>query len=518
MDVTHIGDDAADARLVERVQRGDTAAFGPLFERWYDRVYGVARGVVRRPDLASDVAQDAFIAAWQQIDRLDDVNAFGGWLLRIARNRALDALRHEQRSSATDDDTLTALNDRGLPGPVAARQVAGPAEAAESHAQADLLWAAAAALGERDASILDLHVRHGLTPAELAADLGVEPNHAHQLVHRLRKRLGDAVGAFLLWNGGAPNCDVLAARGVGAFDAAAATTITRHARTCTNCADARAQRTDPVKLFAALPVAIAPLAYRSKAAWALESAGAPMPRHLLEPVDATSTSDDESNGGNDTGGRRSSMVTRVALVATLVVVVLGASAVLFADQARAPAPDLADAARVTTTTRPATTVATPTTSVAVTTTAPPPTTSPPPTPPPAPPTPPPAPPPAPTPRPPRREPVVPVPPAPPPTPDPIEPTVDTTTTTTSRLAPPTIVRFVLRPATHGCNTKALSRAATWLTEGAASGEVQWAGGTVDIGASPTGSTPICIEEGSVATLVVSNAAGESTSASAAATP
>ncbi len=363
MDVTHDGDAGDDARLVERVQRGDTAAFAPLFERWYDRVYGVARGVVRRPDLAADVAQDAFVAAWQQIDRLDDVNAFGGWLLRITRNRALDALRHEQRSSATDDDTLAALTNRGLPSPVAARSFAGPAETAESHAQADLLWAAAAALGERDASILDLHVRHGLTPTELADDLGVEPNHAHQLLHRLRKRLGDAVGAFLLWNGGRPNCETLAARLVGGFDAACADTITRHARTCATCSGDRSSRTDPVKLFAAVPVAIAPLAYRAKAAWALESAGAPMPHDLLRRADdahGAAGDDAGSDAGDDAGGvSRSQRLTRVGAVATLVVLMLATSAVLFADQARAPMRDPDDMVAAT---------ALPTTTVAVTAT------------------------------------------------------------------------------------------------------------------------------------------------------
>jgi RNA polymerase sigma factor (sigma-70 family) len=506
---------ADDAELVERVQRGDAAAFAPLFERWYDRVHGVARGVVHRSDLAADVAQDAFVTAWQQIDRLDDVNAFGGWLLRITRNRALDALRHEQRSSATDDDTLTALTDRGLPSPVAARPIAGPDEAAETSARADLLWAAAAALGERDASILDLHVRHGLTPAELAADLGVEPNHAHQLVHRLRKRLADAVGAFLLWNGGSPRCEILAGRTAALFDAGTADTITRHARMCATCRDDRSQRTDPLKLFAAIPVAIAPLAHRSKAAWALESEGVPMPSHLLGTQETRSGPDGSGPGSGPPGGRsdadppraapsgRPAMIVRLGAVVAMVIIVLGASAMLFADAARAPvnddastvtialvapaAPTTSAALTTTTTTTVSPTTVSPTTTAApitvieTTTT-------------PAPPPPPPPPP----------------PPAPPAAVQP--PAADTTTPTTAPAPPATILRFTLRPANHRCTTNALSRDAVWVTDAATSGRLQWSANRVDV--APTGTQAICVEEGEVVTLVVFNVNGQPTSATA----
>jgi len=71
---------ADDAVLLERLHGSDQAAFATLFERCYDRPYNVARSVVRRPELAADVAHDAFLTAWRQLDRWSDVNAFGGSL------------------------------------------------------------------------------------------------------------------------------------------------------------------------------------------------------------------------------------------------------------------------------------------------------------------------------------------------------------------------------------------------------------------------------------------------------
>ena len=66
------------------------------------------------------------------------------------------------------------------------------------------MWAATAALGERDASLADLLLRHQLSPAEIADEMGVEPNNAHQLLFRLRTKLGDAVANYLVWRNGRP--------------------------------------------------------------------------------------------------------------------------------------------------------------------------------------------------------------------------------------------------------------------------------------------------------------------------
>ncbi len=390
-----------DGALVLRVRAGDSQAFASLFERWYDRVFNVARAIVRRPELAADVAQDTFLAGWQQLDRLDDVNAFGGWLLKIARHKSLDALRREGRATATDDALVGDLRDRGLPDPTAATVHGDPVEAVEAGETDALLWAAAAALGARDASLLDLHLRHGLTPAELAADLGVEPNHAHQLVFRLRKRLEEAVGSFLLWRGGRPACPALAATAgaTAAFDAQTAGLIRRHERSCPACQSERRRQTDPTKLFAAVPLVAAPLLWRAKSAAALAAEGVPVPPELVSIAgdlgDAGNTgAGDGNNGPSDTdqaaagdqsGGEPSTgepsagepsagalaagggpdglaeaAVTDddapsplwrrrwLAVAAVAVVIVVGASLVV-ADAARAPRSELADASAVSTT-------------------------------------------------------------------------------------------------------------------------------------------------------------------------
>ncbi len=194
---------ADDARLVSASRAGDPTAFPALFDRWFDRCVDVAWRILHDRDAAADVAQDAFLAAWRNLDRLRDPASFGGWVLRAARNRALDRLDHERRSVVIGDDALAAAVDDG-PTTDEVAAVAGRAE------QADLVWAASAALGERDASILDLHLRHDLAVPEIAEALGVTPNNAHQLLFRLRRKLSGAIRAWVLWRDGRPACDGLA--------------------------------------------------------------------------------------------------------------------------------------------------------------------------------------------------------------------------------------------------------------------------------------------------------------------
>ena len=152
----------ADGALVEAARAGDQRAFGQLFDAWFDRVHDVSRRIVHDDGIAGEVAQDTFLRAWTKLDTLEDVDAFGGWVLRIGRNASLNRLEQERRSTVLDDESMTTLTDAASPDhdPLARLDQAG---------RIALVWDAAAALGERDASVLDLHLRHGLGAAELRA-------------------------------------------------------------------------------------------------------------------------------------------------------------------------------------------------------------------------------------------------------------------------------------------------------------------------------------------------------------
>ncbi|MCW2955447.1 MAG: polymerase subfamily sigma factor [Thermoleophilia bacterium] len=82
-----------DLELVRRAKAGDEAAFTTLVLRHQDRVYSVARGVVRSPDDAADIVQETFIAVMRHLGTFQETAAFTTWLHRITLRKAYDQLR-----------------------------------------------------------------------------------------------------------------------------------------------------------------------------------------------------------------------------------------------------------------------------------------------------------------------------------------------------------------------------------------------------------------------------------------
>ena len=88
--------DAPPANLLDRLAQGDEAALEALYTRYSQAIYALALRIVRQPALAEDVVQETFIRAWRAAgSQTEAVRDPGAWLLRIARNLALDALRRQ---------------------------------------------------------------------------------------------------------------------------------------------------------------------------------------------------------------------------------------------------------------------------------------------------------------------------------------------------------------------------------------------------------------------------------------
>jgi RNA polymerase sigma-70 factor (ECF subfamily) len=87
-----------DIDIVEAVCRGQQSAYAQLVRRHYDRVFLVCLGIVGNVHDAEDVSQEAMIKGLEKIRQLRARDQFGHWIVRIARNLAINCLR--RRSSA----------------------------------------------------------------------------------------------------------------------------------------------------------------------------------------------------------------------------------------------------------------------------------------------------------------------------------------------------------------------------------------------------------------------------------
>ena len=156
---------------VARAKEGDHHAIRFLYVSYSDNVYGYVRSIVHDDHEAEDVTQHVFAKLMTKIVRYDDRGIpFFAWLLRFARNVAIDHLR-ANRLTPTEtvfDPDLTALGDLDRPHTVKTALDSLPCE-------------------QREVVIL----RHvvGLTPGEIAQRMGRTEGSIHGLHHRGRRAL-----------------------------------------------------------------------------------------------------------------------------------------------------------------------------------------------------------------------------------------------------------------------------------------------------------------------------------------
>jgi RNA polymerase sigma-70 factor (ECF subfamily) len=107
-------EDLDTARWVVRFQGGETKdAFATLYSRYFDRVYGYLRVMLRDPHEAEDIAQQALMEVFESLPRYERrAQPFRAWLFRIVRNQGLMQLRRSRRLEVTDPQDISERQER----------------------------------------------------------------------------------------------------------------------------------------------------------------------------------------------------------------------------------------------------------------------------------------------------------------------------------------------------------------------------------------------------------------------
>src|SRR5690349_4700448 len=92
---------AAARRDVELAMRGDHDAFAALAGASADRLFALARMILRDTDRAQDATQEALVQAWRGLPRLRDPDRFDAWLRRLLVNACYDEARRVGRQART---------------------------------------------------------------------------------------------------------------------------------------------------------------------------------------------------------------------------------------------------------------------------------------------------------------------------------------------------------------------------------------------------------------------------------
>jgi len=167
----HGRDPLDDHELVLGAKRGDRDAFKTLFERYHRRAYALALGVVRHPDDALDVVQEAFIKAHRYLDKFEVNAGFYTWLYRIVMNLAIDHLRKHRRENPVELDETRLETDGDEP--LLPRILGGnPGRALHDKQLRARIDLALDELSDNHRSVLVMRELEGLSYEEMAQAMG----------------------------------------------------------------------------------------------------------------------------------------------------------------------------------------------------------------------------------------------------------------------------------------------------------------------------------------------------------
>ena len=166
--------------LVQRAAHGDRDAFDMLMSDALDRLYALARLILRDTDLAEDAVQESLIHCWRELPRLRDPARFDAWLNRLLVNAATDQHRRRRRFQAL----VSVIPDSSV-----------QRDFSIEFAVADELRMAFERLRIEHRAVLVLHHYIGLSAAEIADVLEVPTGTIKSRLHYAAEAMRAAVDA-----------------------------------------------------------------------------------------------------------------------------------------------------------------------------------------------------------------------------------------------------------------------------------------------------------------------------------
>lgn len=170
-----------------KARGGNLFAFEEVVKRYQRRVYGAALRIVRRHEVADDVAQETFIRAHRALDTFDLERPFGPWVCRIAANLAINHLRSRPaREEPLPEGHLETPSSAG-----------GPLESLLDGEASAVLARAVAGLPDEQRAVFTLRVVEDLSYKEIADALAINLGTVMSRLSRARERLRAEMASYL---------------------------------------------------------------------------------------------------------------------------------------------------------------------------------------------------------------------------------------------------------------------------------------------------------------------------------
>lgn len=188
---------ALDRILVDRFKNGDAAAFDEMVGRYWNRIYSMVHQLLRNPQDAEEVTQDAFIRAHRGLDHFRGESAFSTWLYQIATNLARNRYwywwRRKRDHSVSIDAPIGPENDLTLADVIPA-EVETPDDVTVTQEFVNRIGSGMDRLGAKHREILILRNVKNLSYEEIADILGISIGTVKSRIARAREALRSKLG------------------------------------------------------------------------------------------------------------------------------------------------------------------------------------------------------------------------------------------------------------------------------------------------------------------------------------
>jgi len=181
-----------DNALVARTLEGDATAYRGLVERYQTRIYRVIFGMVRNPEDARELTQDAFVRAYKNLERFGGRASFYTWVCRIAMNRAIDHLRRQKhRQAEAFDENIASHDESGVISLAHHRD--DPRRNLERKRLRERIAEEVAQLPEEHRQVIILREIDGLSYKEISAVMDIPVGTVMSRLYTARKKLQTAL-------------------------------------------------------------------------------------------------------------------------------------------------------------------------------------------------------------------------------------------------------------------------------------------------------------------------------------
>jgi RNA polymerase sigma-70 factor (ECF subfamily) len=186
---------ASDKKLVERVQKGDKGAFDLLVLKYQHKIVNLIMRYVRDPELALDIAQEAFIKAYRALPRFRGESAFYTWMYRIAVNTAKNHLAAQRRRPMDVELDLQDPEQYDLHAKL--KETDTPEGVALSDELQETVERAIAALPEDLRTAIVLRELEGMSYEEIAETMECPVGTVRSRIFRARDAIGKKIGSLI---------------------------------------------------------------------------------------------------------------------------------------------------------------------------------------------------------------------------------------------------------------------------------------------------------------------------------